>query len=55
MPIGGYNCPNYIWYMLNLFSAVVFHRSLVNWRGDICPKYKCILLYVKLLGCNGIP
>ena len=42
-------------YMLNLFSVVVFHRTMVNWRGYICPKYICILLYVKLIQCSGIP
>ena len=39
-------------YMLNLFGVVVFHRSMVNWRG---PWYMCILLYVKLIWCSGIP
>ena len=40
-------------YMLNLFGVVVFHRSMVNWRRG--PWYMCILLYVKLLWCSGIP
>ena len=40
-------------YMLNLFGVVVFHRSMVNWRGG--PWYMCILLYVKLIWCSGIP
>ena len=35
-------------YMLNLFSVVVFHTSVVNWRRGAW--YMCILLYVKLLG-----
>ena len=34
-------------YMLNLFSVAVFHMSMVNWRGYICSKYMCIVLYVK--------
>ena len=34
--------------MWNLFCVAVFHTSMVNWRGSICPKYMCILLYVKL-------
>ena len=42
-------------YMLNLFGVVVFHTSMVDWRGYICPKYICILLYVKLIWCSGIP
>ena len=41
-------------YMLNLCSVVVFHTSMVNW-GYICPGYMCILLYVKLIWCSGIP
>ena len=41
-------------YMLNVFGVVVFHRSMVNWRGYICPKYMCILLYVKLIWCSSI-
>ena len=37
-------------YMLNVFSVVVFHTSMVNWSGgDICPKELCILLYVKFI------
>ena len=37
--------------MLNVFGVLVFHRSMVNWRrGYICPKYMCIVLYVKLFG-----
>ena len=40
-------------YMLNLFSVVVFHRSMGNWRRG--PWYMCILLYVKLIWCSGIP
>ena len=38
--------------MSNLFGVVVFQTSLVHWRGYICPKYMCILLYVKLFQCN---
>ena len=41
--------------LLKLLGVVVFHRSMVNWRGYICPKYMCILLYVKLIWCSGIP
>ena len=40
---------------VNLFG-VVFHRSIVNWSGgDMYPQYMCILIYVKLIWCNGIP
>ena len=39
--------------MLNIFGVVVFHRSNVNWgRGAW---YMCVLLYVKLILCRGIP
>ena len=41
------------WYMWNIFGVVVFHRSMVNWRRG--PWYMCILLYVKLMWCSGIP
>ena len=41
--------------MLNLCKVVVFHRSMVNWIGYICHRYMCILLYVKLIQCSGIP
>ena len=34
-------------YMLNVFGVVIFHISMVNWRG---PWYMCILLSVKLFG-----
>ena len=40
--------------MCNFFGVVVFYRSMVDWRGYICPKYMCILLYVKLIQCSGI-
>ena len=40
-------------YMFNLWGVVVFHRCIVNWRRG--PWYMCILLYVKLLWCSGIP
>ena len=42
-------------YMWNIFGVVVFHRFMVNWRGYMCPRYMCILLYVKLMWCSGIP
>ena len=52
---GWYICPNIcaFCYMLNLFSVVVFHRSMVNWRRGSW--YMCILLYVKLHWCSSIP
>ena len=28
---------------------------MVNWKGYICPKYMCIVLYVKCIWCSGIP
>ena len=40
-------------YMWNLFGVVVFHTSMVNWRRG--PWYMCILLYVQLIQCSGIP
>ena len=39
--------------MLNLYSVVVFHTCKVNWRRG--PWYMCIVLYVKLIWCSGIP
>ena len=36
-------------------GVAVFNTFMVNWRGCICPKYMCILLYVKLIQCSGIP
>ena len=42
-------------YMFNIFGVVVFYRSMINWRGYLCSKYMCILLYVKLIQCSGIP
>ena len=42
-------------YMCNLFGVVVFHRSMVDWRGYICLGHMCILLYVKLIWCSGVP
>ena len=41
-------------YMWNLFGVVVFQRCMVNW-GDVCHGYMCILLYVKLIWCSGVP
>ena len=41
--------------MCDLCGVVVFYTSMVDWRGYICPKYMCILLYVKLIWCSGIP
>ena len=42
-------------YMWNLFGVVVCYRSMVDWRGYMCPRYMCILLYVKLIWWSGIP
>ena len=42
--------------MLNVFGVVVFHTSMGNWGGVyMYPQYMWILLYVKLVWCNGIP
>ena len=42
--------------MWNLFGVVVLQISMVNWRwGDICPNDMCILQYVKLIQCSGLP
>ena len=45
-------------YMWHLFGVTVFHRCIVNWRwgeGYMHPQYMCILLYVIVIWCNGIP
>ena len=34
-------------------SGIPYIYSQLEW-GYICPKYMCILLYVKLIQCNGI-
>ena len=55
--IGGGTCARVICafcYMLKLFGVVVFHRSMVNCKEYICPKYMCILLYVKVIWSCGI-
>ena len=38
-------------------GVVVFQRSMVDWRrGGVCLHwYLCILLYVKLSQCSGLP
>ena len=39
-----------------VFSVVVFQRSMVNWGVVyICHGYMCILLYVTLIWCSGVP
>ena len=42
-------------YMWNIVSVVVFHRSMVNWRrGGVClHRYLYIHLYVKCSQCSG--
>ena len=36
---------------------MVFQRSMLNWGrgGSICHGYICIVLYMKLMCCNGFP
>ena len=37
---------------------MVFQRSMVDWRrelGSIWHRYMCIVLYMKLMWCNGFP
>ena len=35
---------------------MVFHRSIVNSSGEyMYLQYMCIMLYVKVIWCNGIP
>ena len=36
---------------------MVFQRSMLDWRGvgSICHGYMCIVLYMKLIWCNGFP
>ena len=41
-------------YMWHWFGVVVFQRSMFN-GGYICHGYMCILLYVKLIWCSGVP
>ena len=36
------------------FGVVVFKASILNWRrGSICHMYMCIVLYMKVIWCNG--
>ena len=35
------------------FGVAVFKTSLVDCRGAICHVYMCIVLYMKLIWCNG--
>ena len=42
-------------YMWNFFGVAVFHTSMVNLRGYICPEYMCFVLYVKHIWYSGIP
>ena len=41
-------------YMWHWFGVVVFKRCMVDW-GDVCHGYMCILLYVTLIWCSGVP
>ena len=37
---------------------MVFQTSMLKWRrgvGSICHGYMCIVLYMKLIWCNGFP
>ena len=37
---------------------MVFQRSMLHWRmgvGSFCHGYMCIVLYMKLIWCNGFP
>ena len=43
-------------YMSKLCGVMVLNRSIVNWsRGYMYPQYMCIVLYMTLIWCNGIP
>ena len=45
----------YMLISVKLFGVAVHYTSMINWRGYICPKYMCIVLYVKHFQCSGIP
>ena len=36
-----------------MFGVAVFKASMLNCRGAICHGYMCIVLYMKLIWCNG--
>ena len=42
-------------YICNLDGIVVFHRSMVNWRGCTSALGICAFFYMKLIWCSGIP
>ena len=35
------------------FGVVVFNASIAQLQGAICHGYMCIVLYMKLIWCNG--
>ena len=43
-------------YMWNLWGVMVLQRCMVIWRrgGSVCHRYMCILLYLKLIGCDDV-
>ena len=42
--------------MSTLCGVMALNRSIVNWSGGyMYPQYMCIVLYVTLIWCNGIP
>ena len=40
--------------MWNFLCVMVYHGSIVDWRGFVCHGYIWILLYLKLIGCTGV-
>ena len=45
-------------YIYDLFGVMVFQRSMVDWTsrvGSICHWYMWIVLYMKLIWCDGFP
>ena len=35
------------------FGVVVLQTCMLNWAASICHWYMCIVLYMKLIWCNG--
>ena len=51
--VHGYMC--ILLYVKPICSVVMLHRSMVNWKVDVCLQYMCILLYVQHIWCSGFP
>ena len=43
-------------YTITPFPLPIDHRSMLHhYTQEVCPRYLCIMLYMKLIWCNGFP